>query len=150
MANYERYHGIVLRGLITELSTGIHVKAEDAHGIVNSFILNQKVGLYIKHSTKRLSPWIFNFTEDNITEFDLLCDCTEHSFVCLVCGYDGFLTLNTGEIQQLIDLKGSEDCSRSIHIKRRKRHMYAVGGRNQLERTKRQGFSDDLLQAMTN
>ncbi len=149
MVDYERYHGIVLRVLITELSTGMHVKAEDAHGVVNSFVLNGKVGLYIKHSAQRLSPWIFSFTEDHIAELNLLSEYTEQSFVCLVCGYNGFLTLDMEEVQQLMDTKGS-DRSLSIHVKRRKHHMYAVGGRNELERTKRQGFSDDMLQAITN
>ena len=36
MADYERYHGIVLRALITELSTGMHVKAEDAALLIPS------------------------------------------------------------------------------------------------------------------
>ena len=149
MADFERYHGIVLRALITELPTGAHLKAEDAHGVVNSFVINEKVGLYIKHSAKRLSPWVFSFTGDHIAELDLLFDHTEQSFVCLVCEYDGFLTLSMEELKQLMDTKGS-DLSLSIHVKRRKRHMYAVGGRNKLERTKRQGFSDEMLQAITN
>ena len=149
MADYERFHGIVLRALILELSNGICIKAEDAHGVVNSFILNGKVGLYIKHSTMRLRTWNFGFNEDHIAELDLLSDCTDQSFVCLVCGYDGFLTLSKAELEQLMDIKGSER-SLSIHVKRRKRHMYAVGGRNKLERTKRQGFSDEFLQAITN
>ena len=149
MADYERYHGIVLRALITEFSTGIHIKAEDAHGVINSFVLNEKVGLYIKHSAKRLSPWVFSFTEDNLAELNLLFDYAEQGFVCLVCGYDGFLTLNSEEIRQLMDTKES-DRSLSIHVKRRRRHMYAVGGRNKLDVAKSQGFSDDMLQAITN
>lgn len=149
MADYERYHGIVLRALITELPTGAHLKAEDAHGVVNSFVINEKIGLYIKHSAKRLSPWVFNFTRDHIAELDLLFEHNEQSFVCLVCEYDGFLTLSMEELNQLMDTKDS-DHTLSIHVKRRKRHMYAVGGRNKLERTKRQGFSDEILQAITN
>lgn len=149
MADYERYHGIVLRALITELSTGAHIKAEDAHGVVNSFVVGGKIGLYIKHSTKRLSPWTFGFTEDHMAELDLLSDHSTESFVCLVCGYDGFLTLNMGEVRQLMEAKGS-DHSLSIHVKRRKRHNYSVGGRNKLERTKPQGFPTEMLQAITN
>ncbi len=150
MADYERYHGIVLRALIIELpKREIRIKAEDAHSVVNSFVINEKVGLYIKHSAKRLSPWVFSFTGDNLAELDLLFDYAEQSFVCLVCEYDGFLTLNMEEILQLMDTKGS-DRSLSIHVKRRKRHMYAVGGRNKLDKAKPQGFSDDMLQAITN
>ena len=149
MADYERYHGIVLRALITELPGGVHVKAEDAHGVVNSFIINQNVGLYIKHSAKRLSPWLFGFNENHITELNLLFEHTEQSFVCLVCEYNGFLTLSLEEFQQLMDAKETGR-SLSIQVKTRKRHMYAVGGRNKLERTKRRGFSEDLLQAITN
>lgn len=149
MADYERYHGLVLRALITELSTGTHIKAEDAHGVVNSFVIGGKVGLYIKHSTKRMSPWTFGFTEDHMAELALLSDCTTENFVCLVCGYDGFLTLNMAEVRQLMDTKSS-DRSLSIHVKRRKHHNYAVGGRSKLERTKPQGFPTEMLQAITN
>lgn len=149
MADYERYHGIVLRALITELPTGAHVKAEDAHGVVNSFIINKRVGLYIKHSARRLSPWVFGFTEDHLAELDLLFDHAEQSFVCLVCEYDGFLTLTREEVLQLMDIKES-DRSLSIHVKRRKRQMYTVGGRNELERSKPKGFGNDMLQAITN
>ncbi|MCY4420216.1 MAG: hypothetical protein OXC42_03045 [Gammaproteobacteria bacterium] len=147
MADYEQYHGLVVRELAVELPDGIHIKAHDIHGIVNCFIVNEVIGLFIKHSSKRLSPWVFSFTKDNLTEIQLLSEDTEKTYICLVCGYDGFLTLSLNEFNQIASRKKG-DTSLNLHVKRRKRQMYIVGGREKLERSKSRGFSNDMLQAI--
>lgn len=150
MADFERYHGIVIRSLVLEFPTaGLQIKAHDAHGIVNSFSINDSVGLFIKHSSKRLSPWIFGFSKDHLTELHLLSEHTEQTFVSLVCGYDGFLTLSMEEMRELADRKKADN-SLTIHVRRRKRQMYAVGGRDKLERAKPRGFGEAMIQALTN
>ena len=147
MAEYEQYHGIVIRALVVELAGGVHIKAHDAHGILNSFLINHSIGLYIKHSSKRMTPWIFSFTEDNLVELKLLEESTELAFISLVCGPDGFLTLSMEELQYLSDKK-QPDNSLTIHVKRRKRHMYAVGGRDKLESSKSRGFTEEMVHAL--
>ena len=148
MAEYEQYHGIVIRALVAELAGGVHIKAHDAHGILNSFLINHSIGLYIKHSSKRMTPWIFSFTEDNLVELKLLEESTELAFISLVCGHDGFLTLSMEELQYLSDKK-QPDNSLTIHVKRRKRHMYAVGGRDKLESSKSRGFTEEMIHTLT-
>ena len=147
MADYERYHGLVVRELVVELPHGVHIKSHDIYGIINCYIVNEVIGLFIKHSTKRLSPWVFGFTKDNLTEIQLLSEETEKTYICLVCGYDGFLTLSLNELNQIASRKKG-DISLSLHVKRRKRQMYIVGGREKLERSKSRGFSNDMLQAI--
>ena len=150
MADFERYHGIVLRALVLECPTdGLHIKTHDAHGIVNSFLINDSVGLFLKHSSKRLSPWIFGFNNDHLTELQLLSEHSEQTFVSLVCGYDGFLTLSMEEMKELADRKKADN-SLTIHVRRRKRQMYAVGGRDKLERAKPRGFGEAMIQALAN
>lgn len=147
MADYERYHGLVIRELAIESPHGIHIKARDVHGIINCFVVNEVIGLFIKHSSNRLSPWVFSFTKDNLTEIELLSEDTKNTYICLVCGYDGFLTLSLSEFNQIASRKKG-DASLNLHVKRRKRQMYTVGGREKLERSKSRGFSSDMLQAI--
>lgn len=149
MTEYERYHGIVIRSLVLSLSRGVHFRTLDAHGIVNSFVLNDTVGLYIKHCSKRLTPWVFSFTPDNLTELDLLEENTELVFVALVCGPDGFLVLPLGDIQLLADKKDTTN-TLTIHVARRKRQMYVVGGRNKLNKRKPRGFTEEIIHALEN
>ena len=99
----------------------------------------------IKHSSKRMTPWIFGFTSDNLLELQLLIDASEKTFIALVCGFDGFLTLSNDELNDLAEQKNTENAL-SIHVNRRKRHMYEVGGRNCLSGSKAQGFSPELIQ----
>ncbi len=146
---FEKYHAVVLRSLVTEIPSGVHISVNDAHGTINCFQVNQKIGLMIKHSAKRMPPYVFTFTEDNLTELELLVEDSEITFVALVCGWDGFLTLSKDEIEEIANKKSSKD-SLSIQVERRKRGMYAVGGRTKLKRSKPQGFSKEFIQAIEN
>jgi len=147
--DYEKYHGTVIRSLVTHLPKGAHIQCKDIHGIANCFQVNQTIGLLIKHSSKRLTPWIFSFTEDNLAELQLLSELSKATFVALVCGWDGFLILSEAELEELADRKNAES-SLSIHVKRGKRKMYSVGGRKKLKRQKQKGFSQDFFQCLEN
>jgi len=149
MAEYERYHGIVLRSLVLSLDQGVQIRTLDAHGIINSFVLNDTVGLYIKHCSKRLTPWVFSFTQDNLAELNLLAESTQSAFVSLVCGYDGFVTLSLADVQSLSDQKQTAN-TLTIHVARRKRQMYIVGGQNRLNKRKPRGFTEEIIHALEN
>ena len=149
MTEYERYHGLVIRSLVLHLKYGVQIKVLDAHGIVNSFVLNNVVGLYIKHCSKRITPWIFSFTPDNLTELSLLRENTTSVFVALVCGPDGFLVLSLEDIQLLADKKQAANAL-TIHVARRKRQMYIVGGKNRLNKRKPRGFTEEIIHALEN
>lgn len=149
MAVYERYHGIVIRSLIVNLKGGILIRTLDAHGVVNSFVLNDIVGLYIKHCSKRLTPWVFSFTQDNLAELNLLEESTQSVFVALVCGYDGFLALSLADVHNLAEKKQAANAL-TIHVARRKRQMYIVGGKNRLNERKPRGFTEEIIHALEN
>lgn len=144
---FEKYHAVVLRSLVTQMPDGVRIQAKDAHGTVNCFQVNGKVGLMIKHSSKRMSPYTFTFTEENLLEFNLLAESSEKAFMILVCGWDGFLTISKDELETLSKMKMTENTI-SIHVTRRKRGMYTVGGRTQLRKSKPKGFSSDFFQAL--
>lgn len=146
--SYERYHGIVIRDLVKNFPEGVHIQCKDAHGIINCFQINQTTGLLIKHSSKRLSPWIFSFTEDNLIELELLSELSKITFVALVCGWDGFLILSEDELRNLA--KKNSKSSLSIHVQRRKHKMYEIGGRNKLNRKAKKGFPQNFVQHIEN
>lgn len=149
MADYERYHGIVIRSLVLSIDRGVQIRTLDAHGITNSFVLNDAVGLYIKHCSKRLTPWVFSFTQDNLAELDLLEESTKSVFVALVCGYDGFLVLSLADVQRLADKKHAAN-TLAIHVARRKRQMYVVGGKSKLNKRSPRGFTEEIIHALEN
>ena len=65
---YEFYHGAVLRALIVESGLPIEIAVDDQLGRIDSFKINRSVAVHIKHSEKRMSPWQFTFSRDNVEE----------------------------------------------------------------------------------
>ena len=97
----------------------------DAHGRRNSFLVNKSVVIYIKHSTKRLSPWSFTFNRDHmyeLVELARLGDC----FIVLVCGIDGNAVVSLKALTAL--LNGCESKSAFVRVSRKRNSMYAVYG----------------------
>jgi hypothetical protein len=62
---------------------------DDTSGRVNSFVINGKVAIYLKHSERRLSPWGFTFTMDQIEELVTLKNKYRQLFIGLICWRDG-------------------------------------------------------------
>ena len=74
IAEYIFYHGALLHELTLNHGGAVTIEPRDNHGRPNTFILNSKVGVYIKHSTKRLSPWTYTFTKEHLSEVQALCE----------------------------------------------------------------------------
>lgn len=99
---FEFYHGAVLSKLIhycpETISLCLYPSPSNA-----SYILNNKIGIYIKHSTKRLTPWRFSFQkvhQDEILEMKSKLDSV---FILLVCHDDGIVTLSFEELKLILD-----------------------------------------------
>jgi hypothetical protein len=99
---FEFYHGAVLSKLIhysiNNVTLGIYPSPSNA-----SYILNGNTGLYIKHSTKRMSPWRFSFQKLHQDEILKMKSELDNVFVILVCGEDGMVTLNFQELKAILD-----------------------------------------------
>ena len=99
----EQYHGAALARLIrhhTRVPIAIRAFEEGRSG----YVLDQSVGLYIKYSTNRLSPWSFNFTDGHQREVAVLAgECPAGVFIALVCGEDGIACLSISEYHTLLD-----------------------------------------------
>src|SRR4051812_31723428 len=99
---YELYHGAVIRRIIASSPSSLKLAVSDFSGRTNAYSLNRKVGIYLKHSAKRMSPWQFTFPPDQLVEFGLVAKKYANSFAMLVCGRDGIVAVNTAAIRDLL------------------------------------------------
>jgi hypothetical protein len=121
---FESYHGTVLARLVHSAdgtqSIGIFPGLSNA-----SYILNEKIGLYIKYSAKRMSPWQFTFKREHQIEIETMRSML-NVFVVLVCNDDGIVCLSYEESKSLIgDQAGLVGW---ITATRRARQMYGIKG----------------------
>lgn len=91
---FEQYHGAALRELIVCAPDSITIKPCDQWGRVNSFLLNHRIGLHIKHSAKRLPPWQFTFNDENVAELAALSKEADQVWIAMVCGQDGTVAIS--------------------------------------------------------
>jgi hypothetical protein len=122
----ELIQGAVLRQVVVGAAGPVRIAPREKAGRVNTFIVNEAVGLHVKHSTKRMSPWLFTFHLDHLAELTEVQKECRDTFVALVCGTDGIATLDSKALQSIIRFDSSEQAW--IRVKREKRAMYGVSG----------------------
>jgi hypothetical protein len=123
MYDYTFFHGHALVRLVQDTQT---------HGIElyrgnNCYLVNKKSGIYLKQSTKRISPWQFTFLSDHLNEIVSIERETKALFLVLICNNNGICCLDYQEIAQLI-LVGNMDQTKSIRVSRSTHEKYAVSG----------------------
>jgi len=120
----ERYHGIVLARLIRADMAVNQIRSHPS--IRSAYVLNESVGLYVKYSTSRLSPWKFNFQLEHRSEIATLASEIGRLSVILVCGLDGIVALDEAEIVQLLGER--DDPLEWVRVDRIRNQMYGVSG----------------------
>ena len=125
--DFEFYHGLVfariLHGTQRPLNLRLFQSVSNA-----SYIVNDTIGIYIKYSSKRMTPWRFTFMKEHQEEIDLLKSNFEKVFLVLVCSDDGVVCLSYAELKQILD--NQHDPIEWISATRHKREMYSVKGSN--------------------
>jgi hypothetical protein len=98
------------------------------------------VAVHIKHSSKRLSPWSFSFSIEQLREFVTLRRQAESVWLVLVCGPDGIVTLS---LEEFVSITGSRPGGvASVRVDRGRREMYRVNGNEgELPNAKPRGIS---------
>lgn len=124
---FEFYHGVVFTKLVHCCKENILIKPYPSSSNA-SYILNDQIGLYIKHSTKRMSPWRFNFQKDHQNELFEMKSNLNKIYLILVCGYDGIVTLSYNELKIILD--DSRDEIEWISAARNRNQEYTVNGSN--------------------
>lgn len=122
---YEFYNGVVLNGL---LKSGKSIEIADFPTTSkNSFMLNEnKVGIYIKHSRKVISPWRFTFLKEHQEEFKAMSELCINAFLILVCGKDGIASIKSDVLKKVLD--DNHEPAEWLSASRLKRESYAIKG----------------------
>jgi hypothetical protein len=124
---YEFYQGVVLRHLAVESDySSISFRPFVREGRVNAFVVNGRVGVYIKHSSKRMSPWRFSFNIEQAADLLDLEQKFSDSFVVFVCGEDGLVTLSFADLHEIVDFQESDNAW--VSISRPPRTQYELAG----------------------
>jgi len=113
ISEFKQYHGSVFAELIDESTVPIKLFRPDLSNNA-IYILNDHIGLYLKHSTKRISPWRFTFHPSHLSELWELRSTTDHLFVVLVCGRSALAVVDATEIELLLPATSSESCWISV------------------------------------
>lgn len=98
----EIYHGIALARLCRwskeqPVALRAHASARSA------YVVDERIALYVKYSTKRMTPWQFSFADVHQREISDLRGELDEVFVILVCGFDGVACLSGAQYGRLLD-----------------------------------------------
>lgn len=120
---YHLYHGAVLASLLSGTGQSVTVRSPESQRPAE-YILDDRIGLYVKHATQRLRPWHFGFTSENIDTIRAMNMHLPDSFLILVCKQDGALAVNLDLVLENISSVGKL----WIRVDRSKRKHYSVHG----------------------
>lgn len=128
---YEFYHGAALREICKGANRPVAIEVLNRHLETNkhnfgAYAVDNKIALYIKHSTSRSKSWRFSFTEEQQDHILDLYKIYERLVVLLICHDDGIVGLTFDELKEILDHEHEE--IEWIGIKRRKRELYSVSG----------------------
>ena len=121
---YQFYHGAFLHEIITSSGRELRITLRDFFGRPDAFVIDGKIGILIKHSSARITPWLFTFTKDHVAELCALRAQTKVCFIALVCGEDGFVCVRDSDLVEI--LAPTDTDVASIRVERRPRKMYGV------------------------
>ncbi len=131
---YEFFHGAVLTRLIHDSDIGLRINQYNYADNNASYVVNDKVGLYIKHSTNRLSPWTFTFHKEHQDEIQEMKRKLSDVFIVLVCNDDGVVCLSFEELKKALD--DYHKTAEWVRVARRPRQKYGVTGSDGKLKTK--------------
>ncbi len=122
---YEKYHGIALSRFIN-IHRDLRIRC-NINNDNSSYIFGDEVGIYIKYSKKRLSPWQFNFDYSHFNSIENLKKRFKNGYVVFVCKDDGICCVPFDDFSCLIN-SIDEKNNKTIQISRMKREKYKVTG----------------------
>ena len=123
--DFEFFHGVVFSRLFHATETPVTVRL--CKGLSNSaYVINENIGLYIKYSASRLTPWQFSFNRAHLNEVLLMKRKLSHMAVALVCGEDGMAVLTFTEF--ITVLGEIFEGTGWITVTRKRREKYGVKG----------------------
>lgn len=154
IAQEEKLHGVAILRLLEEISTNFpEARFSISTGVSrSSYVLKGRLlkeqrhllfstkqtaiefstGLFVKTSTKRISPWRFNFTKDQQDEIANLQSNHKQVFLVFVNGDDGIACISFERFKQILD--HNHDEQEWVSVSRKPRETYRLKGNDgQLE-----------------
>lgn len=122
---FEFYHGLVFARILHATQRPLSIKPFPSPSNA-SYVVNEKIGIYIKYSSKRMTPWRFTFKKEHQEEIESMKNSLKAVFLLLVCNDDGIVCLDYKEVKQILD--DQIDPIEWISAARHKREMYTVKG----------------------
>lgn len=126
ISDYKLYHGAVLAELIDDVTSALSIQELREEGRLGAYVIDNRVGLYIKHSAARMPPWQFTFSKPNVLELMNLRQEASSVFVVFVCWLDGMVCLSLNELSLILGVGISEQAW--VRVARRKNEWYSVSG----------------------
>ena len=123
--DFEFFHGVVVARILHGTQRPLSIRPFQSVSNA-SYVVNDTVGIYIKYSSKRMTPWRFTFSKRHQQEIDLMKASFKQVFLVLVCNDDGIVCLNYSELKQILD--NQHEPIEWISAARHKREMYLVKG----------------------
>jgi hypothetical protein len=97
--------------------------------------------LCIKHSTSRLTPWVFTYNRMQISEIEQAAEDCHDFWLAHVCGHDGVMTLNLREFAMINPPEAR--ATKFVRVDKGRNTMYRVFGTGgELPSRKRRGVGD--------
>ncbi len=124
---FESFHGAVFARIVHGTKQKVSIKLFPS-ATNASYIINDTIGIYIKHSRGRLTPWRFTFSKEHQEEVELMKKSLKNVFLIFVCNDDGIVCLEYSELKQILD--DQYDSIEWISATRHKGEMYSVKGSN--------------------
>jgi len=135
----EKHHGAALGRLLVTLNDelpGVFVRLRKGRDRSSYFLdcsvedklSRSTIGLYLKHSSARRTPWRYTFLRDHQEEIGDLAQSCYDVFLILINGNDGVACMDHKQLKQLLD-DVYEDAE-WITVSRNLRQPYHVSGRD--------------------
>src|SRR5664279_3948316 len=122
---FEFFHGPVFARMLHGAQREVSLKQYPSESNA-SYVVDGKIGLYIKHSGGRMTPWTFTFRKAHQEEIEKMKKDLKEVFLLLVCNDDGIVCLSYEELKKILD--DQHDAIEWIRVTRHKREMYTVKG----------------------
>lgn len=122
---FEHYHGVVFTRLLHKSPIPLTLEVYPSKSNA-SYVINNRVGLFIKHSASRVAKWNFTFAKEHQDEIAEMKRRFGQVFIALVCNDDGVVLLDFVELKKVLDDNHGD--SEWVKITRPKRHQYSVSG----------------------
>jgi hypothetical protein len=121
---YQFYHGALLHEIITSSGRELRITLRNFSGRPDAFVIDGTVGVLIKFSSARITPWLFTFAKEHVSELYALRSETKVCFIALVCGDDGFVCIRDSDLVEI--LAPTDTDVASVRVERRPRKMYGL------------------------